>query len=274
MKKTSTSLFPFLALLFLLAFACKKKNSPAGPEGPEAVPAVPTTPVSPGGEIKALVPLSISTDNLKIDFDYATTGNYLTEIRQSNGTREMIVYNDKNQLKEFKRYLKDDLLYHVYYVLNPDGLVTKGIQYSVEAGGKLISPLGFYQVSYDEAKQIEIVDWYDFKNMLIKTRDFSYNDKSQSTGVKTSGSQPSNRTYFYDEHSGMFKLVPQLEILSLEHEAFYLLNVKANLKAIKNENQPDEDRSFEMQYNVNGYPATITQTDAAAKSKIYKIIYR
>lgn len=274
MKKPSSTLIPFLALLFLLAIACKKKNSPASPEGPETVPAVPTKPISPGGEIKALVPSSISTENLKIDLQYATTGNYLSEIRQSNGTREMILYNDKNRLKEYKRYLKDDLLYHVYYVLSPEGLVTKGIQYKVEAGGKLISPIGFYEVNYSEAKQIETVDWYDFRNMLIKSKAFSYNDKAQFTGLKTSGSQASSQSYTYDEHAGIFKQVPQLQILSLEHEAFYMLNTNANVKTIKTEDQPAVDLNYEFQYNINNYPATINQNDAAGKSKIYKISYR
>lgn len=274
MKKPSSTLIPFLALLFLLAIACKKKNSPASPEGPEAVPAVPTKPISPGGEIKALVPSSISTENLKIDLQYAATGNYLREIRQSNGTREMILYNDKNQLKEYKRYMKDDLLYHVYYVLSPDGLVTKGIQYKVEAGGKLISPIGSYEVNYNEANQIENVDWYDFRNMLIKAKAFSYNNKLQFTGLKTSGNQVSSQRYTYDEHAGIFKQVPLLQILSLEHEAFYMLNTNANVKAIKTEDQPAVDLNYEFQYNTNNYPATITQNDATGKSKIYKITYR
>ena len=274
MKTLSTFRLPLLTLLILFACACKKKSGPSGPETPETPPVSPTVPTNPSAEVKPLVPLSISTDNLKIDFQYATTANVLMEIRQSNGSREMIVYNDKNQLKEYKRYLKDDLLYHVYYVLNEEGLVSKAIQYNVEAGGKLISPLGFYQVSYDEAKHIETVDWYDFKNMLIKTRDFGYNEKSVFAGSKTSGSQPYQQSYLYDEQPGVFKQVSQLQILSLEHEAFYLLNIKANLKAIKNEGQSAGNLNFEMQYNANGYPAVITQTDASGKSKVYKISYR
>jgi hypothetical protein len=274
MKNSKTVLLPLIALLLLLAIACKKKGSPGSSEGPEVLPVTPTAPTNPGAEVKALVPLSISTNNLKIDFQYATTGNFLTEIRQSNDSREMIFYNDKNQLKEYKRYLKDELLYHVYYVLNNEGLVSKGIQYTVEAGGKLVTPIGFYQVSYNKEKQIETVDWYDFKNMLIETRDFSYNEKALFAGSKTSGTKAFNKNYLYDDRSGIFKQVPLLQILSLEHEEFYILNVKANVKSIKIEGQPAGDLNFEMQYNANGYPTTITQTDAVGKSKIYKISYQ
>lgn len=273
MNKFTALLRTFMILLLLLAFACKKKSGPANIDLPET-PEKPVIPTKPDTQVKQLVPLSISTDNQKIDFQYAATGDFLTELRQSNGTREMILYNDKNQLKQYKRFMKDDLLYQVYYVLDNTGLVTKGIQYKVEAAGKLISPLGYYQPSYNEKQQIESVDWYDFKDMLIKTQTFSYDKQSLFIGKKTSGNPPTNLNFSYDEHAGIFKQVPLIQILSLEHEAFYMLNNKSNVKSIINESEPDADQKFEMQYNANGYPTTITQTNVSGKSKVYKVTYR
>ena len=273
MKQLNFVLLSTLTLLILLTSSCKKKSNPAGPDTVEA-PEIPVNPTNPSGEIKLLIPQSISTDNLKIDFQYASTGNVLTEIRQSNGTREMVTYNGKLQLKEYKRYLRDDLLYRVDYILNSDGLPIKAIQYNVEAGGKLISPIGYYQLTYNDNKQIETVDWYDFKNMLINTRTFIYNTAALFIESTTNGKQPLKQSYTYDEQQGLFKQVLQLQPLSLENEAFYMLNIKSNVKNIRMENQPASDRGYEMQYNASHYPSTITETDITGKSKIYKITYR
>lgn len=273
-------IFSFLAVILLtfifFAVACTKKGSSPDPMGPEkpVVPVVPETPKNPDGNVKLLSPQSISTDNLKVDFEYAAGQNYIKEIRQSDGTREMITYKDNKQLKDYKRFLKDNLLYQVFYVTNAEGLVTKGIQYAVEAEGKLITPIGNYQISYNEDKQIETVDWYDFKNMLVTTKDFIYNDKLLLTDEKITGLSPAKKAYNYDDHTGIFKQVPFAQIFSLENQAFYLLNGKSNVTNIKTENRAATDLSFVMQYNNEGYPSTITQTDATRKTKVFKVTYR
>lgn len=276
MKKIFSFLATILLTLMFFAVACTKKGSSPDPTGPETpvVPVVPETPKNPDGSVKLLSPKSISTDNLKIDFEYAAGQNYITEIRQSDGTREMITYKENKQLKDYKRFLKDNLLYQVFYVTNANGLVTKGIQYAVEAEGKLITPIGNYQISYNENKQIETVEWYDFKNMLITTKSFVYDDRLLLTGEKITGLAPAKKTYDYDDHTGIFKQVPLIQIFSLENQAFYLLNGKSNIANIKTENRAAADLNFAMEYNNEGYPSTITQTDATRKIKVFKVTYR
>lgn len=272
-------IFKFLAIILLtlvfFTIACTKKGSSPEQEGPEkpAVPVVPETPKNPDSNVKLLSPESIRTDNLKIDFQYDGK-NSITEIRQSDGTREIITYKDNNQLGDYKRYLKDNLLYQVYYVTNAEGLVTKGIRWAVEADGKLKTLIGNYQISYNEQKQIETVDWYDFQNMLVTTKTFIYNDKLLLTEEKITGLSPAKKAYNYDDHTGIFKQVPFVQIFSLENQAFYLLNGRSNVTTIKTENEAATDLSFVMQYNKEGYPSTITQTDATRKTKVFKVTYR
>lgn len=273
MKQFRLYLPTIFVLLFLLQTACKKKGGSSSPESPEA-PVQPVSPSTPGSELKMLRPQSISTDNLKVDFVYTTNGNRLAEIRQSNGTREMIVYNDQGTPKEYKRFLKDELIYHVYYASDQDGLVNKAIQYTVASGGKSLTPIGNYQISYGTQKQIESVEWYDFKNMLITTKHSTYDTNLLLVARKSTGLPPNTQTFTYDDHPGIFKHVPQLQLFSIEHQAFYMLNQRSNLKVISNDNNAAEDLKFEMQYNVDGYPSTVTQSDVANTRKIYKIIYR
>jgi len=222
-----------------------------------------------------LTPKSISTDNFKVDFQYAKDeNNWLTEIRQSDGTREMIGYSDKGIPKEYKRYLKDDLIYHVYYIVDEEGLVIKAIQYAVASGGKLLTLLGNYQIEYGTQKEIERVDWYDFRNMLTASKLYTYNTNLQVTGIRSSGATATVNSFQYDEHSGIFKHVSQAQLIAIEHQAFYMLNQKSNQKSITIENQPAKNLMYEMQYNVDGYPIKITQSDAANAQRTYNIAYR
>jgi hypothetical protein len=261
----------FLVLVLIFQTACKKKGGSSPPDGPE-VPVQPVSPSNPGSEMKMLTPQSISTDRLKVEFVYMTNENRLTEIRQSNGTREMINYNDRGVPKEYKRFLKDELIYHVYYLSEEDGLVTKANQYTVASGGKALTPIGNYQIKYGTQKQIETVEWYDFKNMLMQSEHNTYDNNLLLTERKST--ELTTQTFEYDEHPGIFKHVPQLQLFSIEHQAFYMLNQKTNVKSIRNENHAAEDVKFEMQYNIDGYPSTITQIDATGTRKTFKISYR
>lgn len=273
MKHFHLCLPAIFVLLFFFQSSCKKKGGSSSPENPE-LPVQPVSPSKPGTELRILMPQSISTDNLKIDFVYTTNENRLTEIRQSNGTREMIVYNDSDIPKEYKRFFKDELIYHVYYASDQTGLVNKAVQYTVASGGKSLTPIGNYQIRYGTQKQIESVEWYDFKNMLVLGKHSTYDNNLLLSGRKSTDVPPNTQTFKYDEHPGIFKHVPQLQLFSIEHQAFYMLNQKSNLKSISNDNNAASDVKFEMQYNVDGYPSTVTQSDVANTRKIYKIIYR
>lgn len=272
MKRFHTYLPCILILLLFLLPACKKKGSSSAPDNPE-VPVIPVIPKDPEAGKKVLFPQSINMENLKVDFQYAGTENLLAEIRQSNGTREMILYNAANHPKEYRRFIKDVLVYHVYYLTNQEGLITKGIQYNVSSDGKSVTPIGNYQISYNSHGNIEAVEWYDFKNVLIKSKHYTYDNNLLLTDSKTT--DPSMVLNFrYDEQAGIFRQVVYIQSLAIENPAFYFLNQKSNVKSIVDKGNPAADLKFEMQYNNDGYPSTITQTDVAQKSKVYKITYR
>jgi len=289
MKHFRISLPALLMIFFLFHVSCTKKGASPAPDGPEKPtapvtppnPASPTTPTNPRTPTnptnptkKVLTPQGITTDNLNVEFKYSVTGNRLTEIRQSNGTREMILYHDNGFPKEYQRLLKDELIYHVYYVTNADGLVIKAIQYAVASGGKAKTLFGNYQISYGDHLEIKTIEWYDFTNMLTSSREHKYNDDlqliSSQSAVKTSTLQ----SFQYDGSEGIFKHVPHAQLIAIEHPAFYMLNQKLNLQSIKHDNHATEDLRFEMQYNVDGYPSAITQINAANNQKTFKITYR
>lgn len=277
MKHYRLCLAVLLILSLLFQLSCKKKGNPAMPDAPEppTVPITPTSPVTnPNPTQKVRIPQSISTDNFKVDFQYATINqNRLTEIRQSNGTREMISYHDNGIPKEYKRYIKDELIYHVYYMSDPEGFVIKAIQYSVASGGKALTLIGNYQLTYGAQKEIVNIDWYDFQNMLTQRKQNTYDGNLQVADSKSTAAPATSQSFQYDERIGIFKHVPQAQLLSIEHQAFYMLNQKSNLKSIANENQSQKDLKFDMEYNLDGYPTIITQTDATKTQKIYKVTY-
>lgn len=280
MKHFRISLPALLIVFFLFHVSCKKRGASPAPDGPEKPttpvtppnPASPTTPTNPTK--KVLTPQSISTENLKVEFKYSATGNRITEIQQSNGTREMILYHDNGFPKEYQRFFKDELIYHVYYVTNSDGLVIKAIQYAVASGGKAKTLLGNYQISYGDHMEIKTIDWYDFTNMLTSSRQNTYNNDLQLISSQSTIKASTLQSFQYDGSDGIFKHVPHGQLIAIEHSAFYMLNQKSNLQSIKHDNHATDDLRFEIQHNVDGYPSAITQINAANNQKTFKITYR
>ena len=275
MRRSTLYLAFTLFLTISCSLGCKKRSATSTPENPESPsPVVPVVPKPPEPESKRMTPQSLTAENQKIDLAYDADQILLTEIRQSNGTRERIIYKDKHHPKQYQRYLKDELQYQVDYIMSTEGLITRAIQNTVSAGGKVMTPMGAYDISYNDDKQIERVDWYDHQNMLQKSKTYSYNDGKLLTSAAVVIPKGNTETYDYDDKHGIFDQVPFLNVLALENEAFFLKNVQANLKHISNNSQPSEALSFELQYNTTGYPSAIKQTNSSGKSSTYKINYK
>lgn len=260
------------AIFIFLAAACKKKGSgvTADPENPT----VPTVPKTPGQELKTVVPISLTSDGTKIEFTYAASKNLISEIKQSTGSRELIQYNDSGYPKKYERFLKDELVYQVSYVTNEQGLVTKGLQHKAASGGKVLTLLGNYQISYNDNLQISEVNWYDFRGNLTTSHQYSYDDKQYLKSKTTAAGTPSSYTYTYDDKSGLVKNVAYTQLLSIENEGFYLLNNHSNISSIQNADHTSGNLRVVNQYNADNYPATITVTDLGNQNKTYKVTYR
>ncbi len=272
MKNLSIFLLALATLTFFMSAGCKKKGPPIAPEIES--PTLPTVPKSPDQESKTVVPLSLISDRIKIEFKYTANGKHISEIKHSDGTRETIDYNDKSQPKEYKRFSKDELVYKVSYAINQQDLVTKGIQFKVESGGKVLTSLGRYEIIYNDIQLISEIKWFNFKNILTASRQYSYNDKQYLTSIKTTDGTPLNLNYTYDDKLGLFKNATYTQLISIENESFYLLNNKSNVSSIENNDHAVENFKVVSQYNSDNYPSTITITDSGNQNKVYKVTYR
>lgn len=275
MRNSNINVFTFATVIFFMIVGCEKKISPNASDSEKPIlPTVPTIPKSPVQELKSSLPISLVSPQIKIEFKYATDKNFITEIKQSEGMREEIDYNDKNYPKEYRRFSKDELVYHVFYITNQQGLVTKGIQYKVESGGKVLTLVGNYQISYNDKQLISEVNWYDFKNNLTTSHQYGYDEKQYLISKRTTAGTAGNITYSYDDKSGIFKSATYVQLLSLENDGFYLLNSMANIISVQHKDNATEDLKVVNQYNSNNQPSTITIADSGNRNKVYKVTYR
>lgn len=271
MLKQNPFMLRLAVLLLLITAGCKKKESATEPVKP-VTPTQPVSPENPKSEVKTYIPLILQTDNEKIEFKYADDGVQLTEIKYATGTREVISYKDKKP-REYRRYLKEELIYTVDYILNAEGLVITANRYQVESGGKLLTPLGNYQISYNEHKMISAINWFDFRNNRIKNQQYSYDENQLLIGIATIDQNQVNLKYSYDSKSGLLKNTTVNQLFAIENDDFFLRNTKSNLSIVVNGSNAARDVNIISDYNTDGYPSAFNVTDASKKT-VYKITYR
>jgi hypothetical protein len=263
--------FSLLILLFFISPACKKKENAGDNEKP-VLPTQPFVPEIPKSEVKVYIPLVLQTDNEKIELKYADDGLQLTEIKYASGKREVITYNDKKP-KEYRRYDKDEMVYMIDYILNGEGLVTRGNKYQVESGGKVLTPLGNFQISYNEQRLVSAINSYDFRNNLVSNHQYNYDENHLLSSITSDDLKPVAIKYTYDGKQGLLKNVTSTQMFAIESEDFFLHNIKSNLTAVVNEGNADKNLNLSCEYNKDGYPSTFTLTKDNKKT-IYKITYR
>jgi YD repeat-containing protein len=273
MKKLKNLPLLIVLMLMVIGTSCKKKGGPGTPD-PQEIPVNPTKPNSPDSEVKLYTPLSLITDKLKIEFSYLPKTNLISEIKLSDGKRETIEYDDKNFPKLYSRYLKDELLYKVFYINNEDGLVTKGIQYKVETDGKILTLLGNYQISYTEQKQISTISRYSFANKLISRLHFAYDQTVQLLETSFEETTLPRQNFSWDGKTGLLRNVPYAQIMAIENKEFYFLNSRSNVNTVKDNVDTANDLNIRYDYNADSYPISMTSTDVKKQNTSYKVTYR
>jgi len=269
--KQKCLLLSIITIMLLIVTACKKKESVVDPNTPTK-PEQPVIPDVPKSDTKSYIPLLLQSDNEKIELKYAEDGLQLSEIKYSTGIREVITYKDKKP-REYRRYLKDELIYSVDYILNTDGMPIQANRFQIELNGKVLIPLGSYQISYDEQKNIKSINWFDFKNNLQSSWQYTYNESQNLTHKTYTDKLPSNAEYAYDGKSGLLKNVTSVTLFSIENDAFFLINTKSNLSSIIFPGSPEKNISLINAYNTAGYPSSFSRIVGDNKT-VYKITYR
>jgi hypothetical protein len=258
-------------LLLIVGFACKKKEHPSDPQKPVS-PNQPVVPEIPKSEIKSYLPLILQADREKIEFKYADDGLQLTEIKYATGIREVITYKD-NKPKEYRRYLKDDMIYMVDYILNAEGLPVRANQNHAESDGKVLRPTGYYEIDYNAQNNISTITSFDFRNNFISKQQYSYDEHQLLTDISSSELKPSATKYTYDGKSGLLKNVKSAQLFAIENEDILIHNTPSNITVVTNESDPIKNMKADYEYNKDSYPTIITIT-AGSKKTVYKVTYR
>jgi hypothetical protein len=258
-------------LLFTVGLACKKKEHPSDPQKPVS-PNQPVVPEIPKSEIKTYLPLILQADGEKIEFKYADDGLQLTEIKYATGIREVITYKDK-QPKEYRRYLKDEMIYMVDYILNTEGMPIRENKYQAESGGKVLTPTGYDEISYNAQNNISTLLSFDVRNNFISKQQYSYDEHQLLTDISSNELKPSVTKFTYDGKAGLLKNVKSAQLFALENEDIFLRNLTSNITVVTNEGDASRNMKLAYEYNKDGYPTSLTIT-AGSKKTVYKVTYR
>lgn len=271
MQTKSASLIQVLTLIFLCNTACTKKNTPA-PTSPPAptkdIPVLPT-PVTQNPHF----PAKLESDNLLVTFKYSGTSGNVTEIESSDGKKEIYMYNDKDQLKEYDRYEKAERKYAVYYGLQ-DGIVTRGNQYKIESNGSVLTPIGNYRIEYDAEKRISKVTFYDSKNQLLSEAIRTFSSDGSNLRITTAGQNAGIIEYAFDSKKAWYSRINYNQIISIESLPGLLLSNTNNVSKISSSSTDGPARSFTYTYDAESFPTSWIETDAKGSKKTFKLTYK
>jgi hypothetical protein len=257
-------------LFFTLSVACKKKDNPA----PVIVKQVPADTVKiPPVQEKSLVPIKLESDKGIITLKYLEQTGNLTDIENSDGTRESYAYNTDNQLKRYDRYSKGEKVYTVDYLRDKQGNVIQGNQYMVEYNGARVTPTGTYKIEYIENK-ISKVTWYDNNNQVISESLRTYTASGKIEKITTKGQHAGVYTYSFDDKNGWCKQVNFNQILSIESLNNLFLSSNGNMLKFNEEAVSASELSYVYTYNSDNYPTSWVQSDVKGVKTTYKITNR
>jgi hypothetical protein len=257
-----------ILICFTLLIACKKKDSQA-PAITKEVPVV----IVPVGE-KQLFPITLESDKATINFKYLQQTGNLTEITSSDGTRELYLYNENNQLKEYDRYVKAEKIYALYYIRDKQGNVIQANQNKVEYNGAVLTPTGTYKIEYNADNKISKVTWYDNNDHVLTESVRSYSASGALLNISSTGQNMTVFNFTFDDKIGWCKQVNFNQILSIESLNSLFLSSVGNMTESSIESVIASKISNSYTYNSDNYPVSWIQTDAKGVKTSYKITYR
>ena len=253
---------PLCLLLILVSSGCSKKNKPS-----------PESPVEGGEKPQAsvnILPIKLEQGQLQISFSYLRNSNLIASIIQSDGTTEKFTYTDKDVLKSYERYRKEELIYLVEYTVDPTGKSIHGAQHLIEAKGKVSSPLGYYDIRLNADNKVADVKWYNLNDKLQKTLLFNYSESGSISTMVNTSPDVKPVSFIYDDKNGIFKNTLSCQFLLLENSQTLLYCLKANVIQQSGMTGPIQ---FSYTYNKDGYPTTILSKDENGLLTSWKVSY-
>jgi hypothetical protein len=272
MQSKSAYLFQIFTFLCMFNLACTKKNTPSPTPPPGPIKDVPVVP--PPVAEKSHFPAKLESESLIITFKYLTNSGNVTDIESSDGTKEMYMYNDKDQPTKYDRYEKKERKYTVSYILDQDGLVIRANQFKVESNGAVLTPAGYYRIEYDTEKRIIKVSWYDNTKQLFSEETRTYSDDRASLKISTTGLNAGVVDYTFDSKKAWCSSINYNQVLSIESLPGLLLSNTGNAVKVAGRSTEGQTKTFTYTYDADSFPTSWVETDPKGSKKTFKLTYR
>lgn len=262
--------FPhFVILVAFIVLSCKKEKTHLPTKEEPVLPGpVETIPVEKG----LYIPIKIEGSDLSLSFKYKEHTPLLTEISGTDKSKVVISYTAQQNPQKLEKYKENKLIYVVYYE-QPDKKTThKAMTFEHKEKPSTFSPIGAYQLTYNEQNKISTVNYFNNSNVLIKTDNLLYTASLNLSTLNTVN--PANLiTYTYDQKNGISSHIPYMELLTLEIEHAFLCCSNNNIITSQNKQHPEKNIEVDYEYNENDYPSSMTIANNQLK-KTFKIIYK
>jgi hypothetical protein len=272
MQSKLTCLIQIITLSCICNFACTKKNSPAPGPTPSPTKEVPV--VQPPVAEKSYVPVKLEAESNMITLKYLGNTMNVSEIENSDGTKELYMYNDKEQLKEYDRYDKTDRTYVVNYIRDQDGYAIKGNQFKAESNGTVLTPIGYYKIEYTADRKISKVNWYDNSNKLLSEATRTYSDDGTNLKITTTGQNAGVVDYTFDTKKAWCSRINYNQVLAIESLPGLLLSNAGNITKSVSSTSDTQSKTYTYTYNSENYPTSWIETDVKGSKKTIKVSYQ
>ena len=274
MKNTAIYLILLVALSSL--HSCSKSTPPITPEKPIVIVPVtpPTTPVTPPDTTSPpistakWIPVKLESSTHSVVFKYIGESNSLLSADNGAGKKVIITYENK-QMKGLLIY-EANKFYSVDFFRDEQERIIKVSQYKQTEYFDI--PLGSYTIEYNEQQQISQVTYYSERNVLQRTKSFSYARSNDQMGIITETSGTESTRYTYDQKNGLFKNVANAQFIALETGDQFFLSAEHNLLSISG-TSPKNDLTCSYEYNTDDYPSLINWLTPQA-NMVFKVSYK
>jgi hypothetical protein len=240
-------------LFLFAASSCKKKIADAQPNlNAEPEPVVK----------KVFIPVKIVYDRLTTQFDYLPNTSLLKEIRKSTGYRYVFLYNDQQQLSEYRIYQNDKFSYFAQVARNTEGKITKIVKFDVEpVYQQSYYPRGQYTLEFDHKNQLSKILDFGADKKLIWEKTLEYDDAGNMTKISTDEAGIKTRADLsYDSKNGIYKNISFMPVVFVLHQDADMLGNGNNILSYSQTLNTEDDRLVTYDYNTDNYPSKMMVT--------------
>jgi hypothetical protein len=267
--------FYFIGILLLTCsflMACKKNKKKTEELVNPTLPVVIVVP-PPVAEVKKLLPVLLEDGKNTIEFTYIDKSALISEIRYSDGRKEVFTYNSSKQILAHRKYNQEVLNSLMDYFMNASGQVLRAAHSNVVANK--YTPTGYSLFEYNSNSQPINLKYYDNLRKIVKEEVREYNSANDLLTTKTTAEAmaPHVITNNYDAKHGVFKHLLNLPLLQIEATDGLFISGNNNVLSVLKTSAGSVNQYFSYTYNADEYPATYTFTEGTVK-KTYKITYK